>query len=571
MSLSLGTNDVKPRIIVCGLGRTGYRVFSLLQQQGAEVVGISRHPIDGEDAVVIGDLRSPETLVDAGIYRASALLLLNSDDALNLAILTQARILNPHICIINRLFNIRLGDRLDQTLAYHVSMSVSALAGPIFAFAALGNSAIGQIQLMGATWPMSEEYIDEAHPWWHASLRQLWDERDRMLIYYLPGQSRGDLVTAVLENRRLERGDRLIIATRPHQAKVRRRSWHRHYQSFAAGLTQFRRQSQAALLITLTLFLLIAAATLLYLNVNFSVTLPDALYFTVGMLTGAGGHEEVAEDSPVVIKFFTAAMMLVGAGVIGVFYALLNDLVLGTHFRSVWNAVQLPRQNHYIVCGLGGVGFQIAQHLKSSGYEVVVIEKDSQGRFINSIRALKVPVITGDASLPDTLNVANIATASALLAVTSYDTVNLEIALTAKSLAPKLATVVRNHNPDFARQIQQVFEFDQVMSPTELAAPSFAAAALGGRVLGNGMTDHNLWVALGTLITSGHPFCSRRVADIAQEADLVPLYIETHDDTLHGFQLLEHILSPQEVLYLTIPANKLEELWRGAPSSQAKS
>ena len=561
---------MKPKIIVCGLGSTGYRVFSLLKQQGVDITGISNDPID-EDDVLVGDLRSPTTLIKAGIYDASALLLLSADDALNLAILTQARVLNPRIQIINRLFNTRLGDRLDHTLAYHVSMSVSSLAGPIFAFAALGDTAIGQIQLMGTTWPMYEEHIDEDHPWNGKPLQQLWNNRDRLLIYYLPAEQRVDLVSAVLDKRLLNTGDRLIVATRPSIVKTQQLSCQRRFKSFIAGLTQFRRQSQAALLITLVLLLLIVLCTLIYLSVSFDIALPDALYFTVGMLTGAGGHEEVAEHSPVAIKLFTAVMMLLGAGVIGVFYALLNDLVLGTHFHHVWNAVQLPQRHHYIVCGLGGVGFQIARQLKKSGHEVVVIERKPNGRFVNSARALKIPVMIENASLPDALNAVNITTASALLAVTSQDTVNLEIALTAKSLVPQLPVIVRNQDPDFAAQVQQVFGFEWVMSPIELAAPAFAAAALGGRVLGNGMTAHTLWVALGTLITPGHPFCGKTVAAIAREADLVPLYIETPTGNLHGFDLFDHVLAYQDILYLTIPAHKLDELWRTVPSQLAAS
>lgn len=344
---------MKPKIIVCGLGNTGYRVFSLLKQQGAAVVGISRYPIE-EDGILVGDLRSPDILIKAGIHDASALLLMSSDDALNLAILTQARVLNPRIRIINRLLNTRLGKRLDQTLAYHVSMSVSALSGPIFAFAALGNTAIGQIDLMGGNWPMYEEVIDETHPWNGLPLRHLWENRNRMLIYYHAAHHAIDLVSAVLHDQKLETGDRLIIATRPKVDRMQRRGWERRIKSFFAGLVQFRRQSQAALLITLVLFILILVSTLIYVSVNFKVAVPDALYFTVGMLTGAGGHEEVAEQAPTAIKVFTAIMMLVGAGVIGVFYALLNDLVLGSHFHQVWNAVQLPQRHHYVVCGLGG-------------------------------------------------------------------------------------------------------------------------------------------------------------------------------------------------------------------------
>ena len=83
---------MKPKIIVCGLGSTGYRVFSLLKQQGAEVIGISDRPVDNLDAIdaadiIVGDLRSSTTLIKAGIHDASALLLMSSDDALNLATL----------------------------------------------------------------------------------------------------------------------------------------------------------------------------------------------------------------------------------------------------------------------------------------------------------------------------------------------------------------------------------------------------------------------------------------------------------------------------------------------------
>ena len=87
------------------------------------------------------------------------------------------------------------------------------------------------------------------------------------------------------------------------------------------------------------------------------------------------------------------------------------------------------------------------------------------------------------------------------------------------------------------------------MSPTELAAPAFAAAALGGRILGNGMTSNSLWVALAILITPRHPFFEKPVHEVAMTADLVPLYIETANRALHGFELLDHVLDNRDVLY----------------------
>ena len=68
----------------------------------------------------------------------------------------------------------------------------------MFAFAAFGNRAIGQLQLFEQTWPIHEEYIDEGHSWAGRTLDELWEDRSRMLIYYLPMQTHLDLVSGGL-------------------------------------------------------------------------------------------------------------------------------------------------------------------------------------------------------------------------------------------------------------------------------------------------------------------------------------------------------------------------------------
>lgn len=571
---------MKPRIIVCGLGRTGYKIFSLLKQQGALVVGISDSPVevlrerlhgldvDHEADVVVGDLRSAGTLLAAGVKEAHTLVLATRDDALNLAVLIQARVLNPRIRIISRLFNTSLGDRLDHTLPDHASMSVAALSAPVFAFAAMGNRAIGQLRLFHQIWPIHEEHIDETHPWKGRKLADLWEDRSRMLIYYLPVDSRLDLISAVVEDQSLRVGDRLIVATQP-SVRSFRKTFKQKFSEFLLGLRQFQQQVQPTVVVMLVLLATIFGATLTYTAVNLQTTPIDALYFSVGMITGAGGNEGVVEHAPASIKVFTVVMMLVGAAVIGICYALLNDLILGTRFKQLWNTNRIPRSQHYIICGLGGVGVQIVNHLHANGCEIVVIEPDPNNRFLNVAHSLKMPVIQGDASVLATLESANVAEAEALLAVTSDDVANLEIALTAKGLAPKLPVIVRNQDPQFAPLAQQVFDFEAVLSPAELAAPSFAAAALGGRVLGNGMTADSLWVALATIITPGHPFCGRRVKEAAMTADFVPLYLETRCQTIHGWDLLEVSLDAGDVLYLTVPATHLEQLWRVNPAPLA--
>jgi voltage-gated potassium channel Kch len=554
---------MKPRIIVCGLGRTGYKVFRLLRQQGAFVVGIHHKPIASEAGqdVIIGDLHTAATLKAAGIEQAHTLVITSSDDARNLAIMLQARVLNPDIRIINRFYNNSLAERLDQTLSDHLSMSVVGLAAPVFTFAALGNKAIGHIKLFQQTWPIQEEYIDEYHPWLGRKLSELWEDRSRMLIYYLPVKGDMDLITAVLSGQELKLGDRVIVGIQP-RVRSHRRSWVRKLLKVCTSLKQFQKHAQSVVAMAVVLLVIILLASVTYVSASLNVSFVDALYFAVGMITGAGGNEKVVEFAPNSIKIFTVVMMLVGAAVIGIWYAMLTDFILGTRFKQFWDAARIPQRHHYIVCGLSGIGVRIIQDLHASGHEVVVIETDTNNRFVNTTRGLGIPVIQGDASFRTILKASNIDSAAAVLAVTSNDAINLEIALKAKGLSPTIPVIVHYADPDFAGMAQQVFDFEAVLSPAELAAPAFAAAALGGRILGNGITADSLWVAFATMITQVHPFCGQLVKDVAMSADFVPLYVETSSQTLHGWNLLETELSPGDILYLTMPANRLYQLWR---------
>ncbi|AFY33020.1 NAD-binding protein [Calothrix sp. PCC 7507] len=554
---------MKPRIIVCGLGRTGYKIFRLLRQQGAFVVGVHHQPIPGEASgdVIIGELHAAATLTAAGIQQAHTLVIAGGDDAVNLSILMQARTLNPLIRIINRFYNTNLSERLDQTLADHLSMSVVGLAAPVFTFAALGSRAIGQIKLFQQTWPIQEEYIHDNHPWLGWKLSDLWEDASRMLIYYLPVKGEIDLVSAVLTGQELKIGDRLIIGIQP-RIRPQRKSWLRKLLKVCTSLQQFQKHAQSVVVVAAVLLVIILLATLTYVSGNIKISFVDALYFAVGMITGAGGNDKVVENAPNSIKLFTVVMMLVGAAVIGIWYAMLTDFILGNRFKQFWDAARIPQRSHYIVCGLSGIGIRIVQQLHASGQEVVVIETDANNRFVHTARGLGIPVIQGDASFRTTLKFSNIDTAAAVLAVTSNDAVNLEIALKAKVLTPSIPVIVHYADPDFAGMAQQVFDFEAVLSPAELAAPAFAAAALGGRILGNGITADSLWVAFATMITTIHPFCGQLVKDVAMSADFVPLYVETSCQTFHGWNLLETQLSPGDILYLTMPANRLYQLWR---------
>jgi Trk K+ transport system NAD-binding subunit len=141
-------------------------------------------------------------------------------------------------------------------------------------------------------------------------------------------------------------------------------------------------------------------------------------------------------------------------------------------------AVASTYENHIIVCGLGKVGFRTTMELLKFKREVIGIESNNDGRFLNEVRDLGIPVLIGDASRPDFLEKAGIRRADAIVPATDNELANLDIALTARELNPKIKVVLRMFDPDLARRVEKGFGIHTAFSVSALAAPVFAAAAM---------------------------------------------------------------------------------------------
>lgn len=100
----------------------------------------------------------------------------------------------------------------------------------------------------------------------------------------------------------------------------------------------------------------------------------------------------------------------------------------------------------------------------------------------------RCPVVVGDATRPVILHRAGIEHARALVACTSNDALNLEIGLTAQSLAEAhragrpLRLVLRCFDADLARRIHAVSDNYTLLSEATIAAPAFVQQALAGPV-----------------------------------------------------------------------------------------
>ena len=64
--------------------------------------------------------------------------------------------------------------------------------------------------------------------------------------------------------------------------------------------------------------------------------------------------------------------------------------------------------NHVIVCGLGRIGYRITLELLKFGRDIVIIESDEDGRFIEKAKSLDVTVIIADARRSENLLKANV-------------------------------------------------------------------------------------------------------------------------------------------------------------------
>ena len=144
-----------------------------------------------------------------------------------------------------------------------------------------------------------------------------------------------------------------------------------------------------------------------------------------------------------------------------------------------WQVAMASTYNkHVIICGLGKTGYRTALELLKFGRDVVAVEMNEQGRFVEDAKAAGIPVIIADARRGDNLIKAGVRKADAIIPATDDELTNLDVALDARELNPEIKVVLRMFDPDLARRIEKGFGIHTALSTSALAAPIFAAAAM---------------------------------------------------------------------------------------------
>jgi len=235
------------------------------------------------------------------------------------------------------------------------------------------------------------------------------------------------------------------------------------------------------------------------------------------------------------LQIFHFLMPVVGVVILAQGLADFGSLLFNRRARSKeWEmAVASTMNKHVVLVGLGHLGYRVAQRLHEMGESVVVVEIKLGTHTTDAAREMGIPVIQADARHAGALEGANIKDAKTIILASQEDAMNLQIALKARTLNPKIQVVIRIFDEDFAHALQEQFGFT-ALSATEMAAPVFAAAAAGADVT-NPISIEGQQLSLARLtIPSSSSLASRTVGYVEDNYHLnIILLRHDHQSEMH--------------------------------------
>jgi voltage-gated potassium channel len=213
----------------------------------------------------------------------------------------------------------------------------------------------------------------------------------------------------------------------------------------------------------------------------------DCFYMTFITVATIGYAEVIDLTASPAGRVFTMVIAFVGIGVSTyIFSAVVAYLVEGRINEVIWRMRMEKRisrlSGHYILCGIGRIGRNVAGELSSTARTYVIIDESRENIAAHVEHEPGVAFIVGDASDDDLLQKAHIDSAVGLFAVTGEDSKNLLITITAKQLNPEIRVVARCHE---VRNIDKIRKAgaDAIVSPDFTGGLRIASAMLRPHVV----------------------------------------------------------------------------------------
>jgi Trk K+ transport system NAD-binding subunit len=526
-------------VILCGLGRVGRRVLDYLQAAGVAAVAIDTKITAAEEAAagnvrfLRGDFRDGDLLERAGLTQARGLLILTSDDLVNLSTLITVVHTRPDVRVVVRMFNPTLVARLGDIAKNVVALSASALTAPMLALIAHTGGALAAFQLAG---PMliTEWELPDSHALIGVSINGV--KAAAQVDIVARGSRRGDrrFFADLRADEALAAGDRLIVCGSAEVVETltgvgESESFGGH--PWMEGPRRIGRMIHKVLaeidlpvkICTAILLVVIVLSVAIFRFGMKNDTLIDAFYRTISLMaTGADMRGQDADPGSWQ-KAFISGLRLVGAALTAAFTAILTNYLVRAHLRGALEVRRIPDGGHVIVIGLGNVGFRVAQELHRLGDQVVAIERNRDNPFIATARRLGMAVIVGDALVAEVLKQAHAGAAKSILVATENELSNLEIALLVREMHPDKRLLVRLIDPQLAGLLREAANIHLALSIPELAAPAFLAAFLGDRIRTVLLAQGQLLAVVDVTVSEGDALVGQTVNEWAKRYRLLPL------------------------------------------------
>ena len=265
-------------------------------------------------------------------------------------------------------------------------------------------------------------------------------------------------------------------------------------------------------------------------------TLLDAFYMTFITLATIGYGEIIDMTNNPAGRIFTIFIGTAGLGTLWFMFSTLTVFILETDLNTAWRRRRMEKiikrlHGHYIVCGYGRVGRNVAQELETTHRHFVAIDEDEAMLESQKEKTPSLLFLHGDASDDDMLIRADIEDARGVFAVTGDDSKNLMIALTAKQLNPNVRVVARCHELRNAEKMKKAGA-DTVVSPDFTGGMRIASAMVRPHVVSflDEMlrTEHRLRIEE---VPVPKQFESRRLGSLGlRSQDYVLLAVRKHGD-----------------------------------------
>lgn len=545
------------RCLVCGLGSLGQYCVAKLKEFGVVVSGIDvAQPSVWEVAsvpdlledLVLGDCRQPDILERAKIQQCQAVLLVTSDERVNIDAAFAVRVLNPQVRLVVRSAKQNLNELLNRKLGNFTALEATQIPAPAFAIAALGSEIQGFIKFGDRLLRVVKYPIDPHHKWCDRRLLYELNSRTRRVLSHIPALAElptefyqwepdarirsGDIVAYIEESEGL--AARLTSANLA--SKKTKQNFSQFWQeigyrlsgrSLQQMLTEFwrsavQRQTQrVAVTVGIIVLILIFLGASVLKAAHPQESWLRALYVTGVMLLGSYdivfGALSPSDTTPLWMRFMNLSYMLAGTALIAVSYALLTDSLLAAKFQLPNKRPPIPQQDHIVLIGLDRVGRQVATFLEQLKQPLVGVSNVA----LEPSALPQMPLVISD--LTNALTKVNLDTAKSVVVATDDEMANLEIGLMAHAANPDSALVIRTFDPRFSDNLARLLPHAEVLCVYALAAEAFAAAAFGENILNLFRLNEQTILVAEYNIRLGEPLCRLLLAEVAYGYGMVPI------------------------------------------------